>query len=73
MSEQPQPSAVIRIAAPATTANLGPGYDCLGMALDIWNTIQVEPQPRALRHPSVFQAREQGSWSLVLKTWFTGQ
>ena len=35
----------IRVAAPATTANLGPGYDCLGMALDIWNTIQVEPLP----------------------------
>ena len=32
----------IRVAAPATTANLGPGYDCLGMALDIWNTIEVE-------------------------------
>ena len=36
---------VISIAAPATTANLGPGYDCLGMALDIWNTIDVEPLP----------------------------
>ena len=33
----------IRVAAPATTANLGPGYDCLGMALDIWNTVEVEP------------------------------
>ena len=35
----------ISIAAPATTANLGPGYDCLGMALDIWNTVDVEPLP----------------------------
>ena len=35
----------IRVAAPATTANLGPGYDCLGMALDIWNTIEVELLP----------------------------
>ena len=35
----------IRVAAPATTANLGPGYDCLGMALDIWNTIEVKPLP----------------------------
>ena len=35
----------IRVAAPATTANLGPGYDCLGMALDIWNTIEAEPLP----------------------------
>ncbi len=33
----------IRVAAPATTANLGPGYDCLGMALDLWNTIEAEP------------------------------
>jgi homoserine kinase len=35
----------IRVAAPATTANLGPGYDCLGMALDIWNTVEAEPLP----------------------------
>ncbi len=27
---------------PATTANLGPGFDCLGMALDIWNHVEVE-------------------------------
>ena len=37
--------STIRVAAPATTANLGPGYDCLGMALDIWNTIEVDPLP----------------------------
>ena len=22
---------------------MGPGFDCLGMALDIWNTVSVEP------------------------------
>ena len=27
---------------PATAANMGPGFDSLGMALDIWNTIDVE-------------------------------
>ena len=32
----------IKIRVPATTANMGPGFDCLGMALDIWNTIVVE-------------------------------
>ena len=32
--------ATVRV--PATTANMGPGFDCLGMALDIWNTIIVE-------------------------------
>ena len=31
----------IRIKAPATTANLGPGFDCLGMALDLWNSLEV--------------------------------
>lgn len=24
---------------PATTANLGPAFDCLGLALDLWNTV----------------------------------
>lgn len=32
----------VTVRVPATTANLGPGFDCLGMALDIWNTIHVE-------------------------------
>ena len=30
------------IKVPATTANMGPGFDCLGMALDIWNTVEIE-------------------------------
>ncbi len=29
------------VRVPATTANLGPGFDSLGLALDIWNTITV--------------------------------
>ena len=32
----------IRIRVPATTANMGPGFDCLGMALEIWNEVSVE-------------------------------
>lgn len=32
----------VTIKAPATTANMGPGFDCLGMALDIWNSVTVE-------------------------------
>lgn len=31
----------VYVKAPATTANLGPGYDCLGMALDLWNELEV--------------------------------
>ena len=33
--------ATLEVRAPATTANLGPGYDCLGMALDLWNRLTV--------------------------------
>ena len=31
------------VRAPATSANMGPGFDCIGIALDIWNTTQVTP------------------------------
>ncbi|BBB48356.1 homoserine kinase [Pelolinea submarina] len=31
------------VRVPATTANLGPGFDCLGLALDIWNEVQFTP------------------------------
>jgi len=32
---------MVRIRVPATTANLGPGFDCLGMALSIYNYITL--------------------------------
>ena len=36
-------SCMIKIRVPATSANLGPGFDCLGLALDVWNEIAFEP------------------------------
>lgn len=33
---------MFQIKIPATSANLGPGFDCLGMALQLYNTITVE-------------------------------
>lgn len=36
------------IRVPATTANLGPGFDCLGLALDLWNDVEVEAAGEAL-------------------------
>lgn len=30
-------NTAITVRVPATTANLGPGFDCLGLALDLWN------------------------------------
>jgi len=32
----------ITVKVPATSANLGPGFDCLGLALPIYNTITIE-------------------------------
>jgi homoserine kinase len=31
-----------RLRVPATSANLGPGFDCLGLALDLYDIIEVE-------------------------------
>ena len=30
------------VSAPASSANLGPGFDALGLALDLWNEIDVD-------------------------------
>jgi homoserine kinase len=30
-------SSLVSVRVPATTANLGPGFDCLSLALDLWN------------------------------------
>lgn len=32
----------VSVKVPATTANIGPGFDCLGLALPIYNTITIE-------------------------------
>lgn len=32
----------VSVRVPATVANIGPGFDCLGMALPIYNTITIE-------------------------------
>jgi homoserine kinase len=31
------------LAAPASTANLGSGFDCAAVALDLWNELELEP------------------------------
>jgi len=43
-------SAMIKIRVPATSANLGPGFDCMGLALNIWNEITFEPAERITYH-----------------------
>mmetsp|Transcript_42937 Transcript_42937/g.63699 ORF Transcript_42937/g.63699 Transcript_42937/m.63699 type:complete len:430 (-) Transcript_42937:91-1380(-) len=36
------PRRLVTVRVPATSANLGPGYDCLGMAVDLWSEVTVE-------------------------------
>lgn len=31
----------MKVTAPATSANLGPGFDCAGVALSLWNELEV--------------------------------
>ncbi len=41
---------MIKIRVPATSANLGPGFDCLGLALNIWNEVTFEPADKLTYH-----------------------
>jgi homoserine kinase len=49
----------ITIKAPATSANLGPGFDSLGLALDIWATVTVDTDKPA-RVNSITRLIQQG-------------
>ena len=51
----------VTVRVPATTANLGPAFDCMGMALRIHNEIQVRLEGSS--EPSV-HIRGQGEDSL---------
>jgi len=40
----------VRARAPASAANLGPGFDTLALALSLYVEVQVEPAPRLVVH-----------------------
>ena len=48
----------ITIRVPATTANLGPGYDCLGVALQIYNRVTVSKAGKSESNPMVSAVAE---------------
>jgi homoserine kinase len=50
--------APITVAVPATSANLGPGFDALGLALDLWDEVRLEPG-RPLRIDVIGEGAEQ--------------
>ncbi|WP_127131739.1 homoserine kinase [Georgenia sp. SYP-B2076] len=50
----------VRVRVPATSANLGPGFDSLGLALGVWDEIRV----RAVAGPTTVQVTGEGSGDL---------
>src|SRR2546429_6153566 len=50
--------AVVRV--PATSANLGPGFDCLGLALDLHNTVTLDAVPRPVEPAVVVHGEGRG-------------
>jgi homoserine kinase len=50
----------VTVRAPASSANLGPGFDCLGIAVDIWATITVSTDrgPRGGEHGAARLVRQ---------------
>lgn len=34
-------AGVLRVRAPASTANIGPAFDCAGAALELWNELEI--------------------------------
>ena len=55
----------IKVVAPATTANLGPGFDCLGMALDLWNRLDVFPLERGTESKPAVEVIGEGESELA--------
>ena len=39
---------MLHIKVPATSANMGPGFDCAGIALQLYNEIWVETIPSGI-------------------------
>lgn len=48
----------MRIRVPATTANLGAGFDCFGLALDIWMEVDVDYHTPGIEVITEGQGRE---------------
>ena len=39
----------IVVKVPATSANMGPGFDSLGIALDVWNEVRISKAPFSIK------------------------
>ena len=52
----------VRVKVPASTSNIGPGFDCLGMALQLYNELVVEKHSED--GPPVVEIQGEGAQSL---------
>jgi len=59
----------VSVRAPATVANLGPGFDCLALALDLWNgfTVDTEAEPGVEVHGEGAEELADPGANLVLR------
>jgi homoserine kinase len=53
------PDRTVRVRVPATSANLGPGFDALGLALGLYDDIEVRAVPRGLSIEVVGQGADE--------------
>jgi homoserine kinase len=44
---------VLTVRVPATSANLGAGFDCIGVALSLWNTFELYHVPEQKEHITI--------------------
>jgi homoserine kinase len=62
----PAPLFTVRVKVPATSANLGPGFDVLGVTLDHHNEVEVSAWDDPLAPPATLQVDGEGSGRLPL-------
>jgi homoserine kinase len=65
------PAGAVRVRVPATSANLGPGFDSLGLALTLYDEIEVEVTPGGVSLEVAGEGAEvadRGENHLIVKT-----
>lgn len=60
------PPTRVTVRVPATTANLGPGFDCLGLALDFFDTVTLSVVPSGGFAPPDGEGSDSGHRALIL-------
>jgi homoserine kinase len=49
----PAPAGGVRVRVPATSANLGPGFDAIGLALELYEEVWLRPLPDGTSRPQI--------------------